>query len=53
MDENETMNNLNPDGAGEKTFSQEDVNRIVGERRQRGKPLLLKGNSSWPSVNCC
>ncbi len=32
MDENKAMNNQNPDGAGEKTFSQEDVNRIVGER---------------------
>ena len=58
MDENKAMNNQNPDGAGAKTFSQDDVNRIVGERlakerRQRGKPLLLKGNSSWPSVNCC
>lgn len=37
MDENETKNNLNPDGAGEKTFSQEDVNRIVGERLAKEK----------------
>ena len=31
MDENKAMNNQNPDGAGAKTFSQDDVNRIVGE----------------------
>lgn len=37
MDENKTMNNLNPDGAGEKTFSQEDVNRIVSERLAKEK----------------
>lgn len=37
MDENKTMNNLNPDGAGEKTFSQDDVNRIVGERLAKEK----------------
>lgn len=37
MDENKTMNNLNPGGAGEKTFSQEDVNRIVGERLAKEK----------------
>ena len=37
MDENKTMNNLNPDGAGEKTFSQEDVNRIVDERLAKEK----------------
>lgn len=37
MDENKAMNNLNPDGAGEKTFSQEDVNRIVGERLAKEK----------------
>ena len=37
MDENKGMNNQNPDGAGEKTFSQEDVNRIVGERLAKEK----------------
>lgn len=37
MDENKAMNNQNPDGAGEKTFSQEDVNRIVGERLAKEK----------------
>ena len=37
MDENKAMNNQNPDGAGEKTFSQEDVNHIVGERLAKEK----------------
>ena len=37
MDENKAMNNQNPDGAWEKTFSQEDVNRIVGERLAKEK----------------
>lgn len=37
MDETKTMNNQNPDGAGEKTFSQDDVNRIVGERLAKEK----------------
>lgn len=37
MDETKAMNNQNPDGAGEKTFSQEDVNRIVGERLAKEK----------------
>ena len=38
MDENKTMNNnQNPDGAGAKTFSQDDVNRIVGERLAKEK----------------
>ena len=37
MDENKAMNNQNPDGAGEKTFNQEDVNRIVGERLAKEK----------------
>ncbi len=37
MDENKAMNNQNPDRAGEKTFSQEDVNRIVGERLAKEK----------------
>ena len=27
MDENKAMNNQNPDGAGAKTFSQDDVNK--------------------------
>ena len=37
MEENKAMNNQNPDRAGEKTFSQEDVNRIVGERLAKEK----------------
>ena len=37
MDENKAMNNQNPEGAGEKTFSQDDVNRIVGERLAKEK----------------
>lgn len=37
MDENKAMNNQNPDGAGAKTFSQDDVNRIVGERLAKEK----------------
>lgn len=37
MDENKAIQNQNPDGAGEKTFSQEDVNRIVGERLAKEK----------------
>lgn len=36
MDENKTMNQ-NPDGAGEKTFSQEDVNKIISDRLAREK----------------
>lgn len=46
MDETKTMNNQNPDGAGEKTFSQDDVNRIVGERlakeRAKGEAALAE-----------
>ena len=46
MDENKAMNNQNPDGAGEKTFSQEDINRIVGERlakeRAKGEAALAE-----------
>lgn len=46
MDETKTMNNQNPDVAGEKTFSQEDVNRIVGERlakeRAKGEAALAE-----------
>ena len=37
MDETNAMNNQNPDGAGAKTFSQDDVNRIVGERLAKEK----------------
>lgn len=36
MDENKAINQ-NPDGAGEKTFSQEDVNKIVSDRLAREK----------------
>lgn len=46
MVENKAMNNQNPDGVGEKTFSQEDVNRIVGERlakeRAKGEAALAE-----------
>lgn len=46
MDENKTMQNQNPDGAGEKTFSQDDVNRIVGERlaaeKRKGEAALAE-----------
>lgn len=46
MDETKTMDNQNPDGAGEKTFSQDDVNRIVGERlakeRAKGEAALAE-----------
>lgn len=43
MDENKAMNNQNPDGAGAKTFSQDDVNRIVAEKEQQlaQRELLL------------
>lgn len=37
MDENKAMQNQNPDGAGEKTFTQEDVNKIVSDRLAREK----------------
>ena len=37
MDEIKAMNKQNPDGAGAKTFSQDDVNRIVGERLAKEK----------------
>lgn len=36
MDENKAINQ-NPDGAGESTFTQEQVNRIVGERLAKEK----------------
>ena len=35
MDENKTMQNQNPDGAGETTFTQEQVNKIVSDRLAR------------------
>lgn len=44
MDENKTMNNQNPDGTGAKTFSQDDVNRIVGERLAKEK---AKGEAAF------
>lgn len=38
MDENKVMNTeQNPDGAGERTFTQEQVNAIVGERLAKEK----------------
>lgn len=38
MDENtKNMNNPNPDGAGEKTFTQEQVNQIISERLARDR----------------
>lgn len=46
MDENKTMNNQNPDGAGEKTFTQEQVNQIISDRlardRAKGEAALAK-----------
>lgn len=36
MDENKAMS-TNPESAGERTFSQDDVNRIVGERLAKEK----------------
>ena len=44
MDENKAMNNQNPDGTGAKTFSQDDVNRIVGERLAKEK---AKGEAAF------
>ncbi|WP_317335841.1 DUF4355 domain-containing protein [Dysosmobacter welbionis] len=44
MDETKTMNNQNPDGTGAKTFSQDDVNRIVGERLAKEK---AKGEAAF------
>lgn len=44
MDETKTMNNQNPDGTGVKTFSQDDVNRIVGERLAKEK---AKGEAAF------
>ena len=37
MDENKTMNNQNPYGAGEKTFTQEQVNQIISDRLARDR----------------
>ena len=37
MDENKAMQNQNPDGAGETTFTQEQVNKIVSDRLAREK----------------
>ena len=37
MDENKTMQNQNPNGAGETTFTQEQVNKIVSDRLAREK----------------
>lgn len=37
MDENKTTNTNPESGAGEKTFTQKDVNRIVGERLAKEK----------------
>lgn len=37
MDENKAMNNQNPDGAGEKTFTQEQVNQIISDRLARDR----------------
>ena len=38
MDEIKTMNNnQNPDGAGEKTFTQEQVNQIISDRLARDR----------------
>lgn len=37
MDENKTMKNQNPDGAGEKTFTQEQVNQIISDRLARDR----------------
>lgn len=46
MDGNKAMQNQNPEGAGEKTFSQDDVNRIVGERlaaeKRKGEAALAE-----------
>lgn len=46
MDENKTTNTNPESGAGEKTFSQEDVNRIVGERlaaeKRKGEAALAE-----------
>lgn len=37
MDENKTITNTNPDGAGEKTFTQDQVNQIVSDRLARDR----------------
>lgn len=46
MDETKTMNNQNPEGAGERTFTQEQVNQIIGERlakeKAKGEAILAE-----------
>ena len=46
MDENKTTNTNPESGAGAKTFSQDDVNRIVGERlaaeKRKGEVALAE-----------
>ena len=46
MDENKATNTTPESGAGEKTFSQDDVNRIVGERlaadKRKGEAALAE-----------
>lgn len=46
MDENKATNTNPESGAGEKTFSQDDVNRIVGERlaaeKRKGEAALAE-----------
>ena len=46
MDENKATNTNSESGAGEKTFSQDDVNRIVGERlaaeKRKGEAALAE-----------
>ena len=46
MDENKTTNTNPESGAGAKTFSQDDVNRIVGERlaaeKRKGEAALAE-----------
>ena len=46
MDENKTTNTSPESGAGAKTFSQDDVNRIVGERlaaeKRKGEVALAE-----------
>ena len=37
MDENKAMQNQNPEGAGETTFTQDQVNKIVSDRLAREK----------------
>ena len=57
MDENKPTNTNPESGSGERTFTQDQLNDIVSRRlaeeKAKGEKTLLKGNSSWPSVNCC